>query len=170
MTLGGGKVAPAGGIVVSYTVSGTAAGGADYTALAGTVTIPAGQSSATIAVDVLADNIVELPETVILTLTGTNHAAVTVQATANTATVTINDSVGDNTVSIAATDAGGNEPGADDGQFTVALAGGKLAPDGGIAVTYTISGTATAGSDYTALSGTVTIPAASPRRPFPWTF
>jgi hypothetical protein len=159
VTLGGGTVAPAGGIVVSYTASGTATGGADYTALAGTVTIPAGQSSATILVDVLDDNVVELPETAILTLTGTNHAAVTVQATANTASVTINDGVGENTVSIAATDATGNEPGVDDGLFTVALAGGKLAPGGGIAVTYTISGTATAGSDYTALFGTVTIPA-----------
>ena len=159
VTLGGGTVAPAGGIVVSYTVSGTATGGTDYTALAGTVTIPAGQSFATIPVDVLDDNIVELPETVILTLTGTNHAAVTVQATANTASVTIIDGAGENTVSIAATDATGNEPGADDGLLTVALAGGKLAPGGGIAVTYTISGTATAGSDYTALSGTVTIPA-----------
>ena len=58
------------------------------------MTIPAGQSFATIPVDVLDDNIVELPETVILTLTGTNHAAVTVQATANTATVTIIDGAG----------------------------------------------------------------------------
>ncbi len=166
VTLDDGKVAPTGGIAVSYTVGGTASGSADYAALSGTVTIPAGQSSATIPVDVLNDNIVELPETVNLALTGTNHTAVTVQSTANTATVTIDDGAGEDadatTVSITATDATGTEPGTDDGQFTVALAGGKLAPDGGITVTYAVSGTAAAGSDYTPLSGTVTIPAGQP--------
>ncbi len=163
VTLDGGKTAPAGGVTVSYTVSGTAIGGEDYTALTGTVTIPAGQSSITIPVDVLDDNIVELPETVILTLTGTNHPGVTVQAAADTATVTIHDGGPEDadatTVSIAATDATGSEPGTDDGQFTVTLAGGKLAPNGGVTVTYTVGGSATPGSDYTALSGTVTIPA-----------
>ena len=97
-----------------------------------------------------------------LTLTGTNHSAVTVKAAAGDDTVAISDGIGADadatTVSIVATDATGGEPGADDGVFTVALAGGKLAPDGGITVAYAVSGTASAGSDYTAMSGTVTIP------------
>ena len=63
------------------------------------------------------------------------------------------------TVSISPTDATGGEPGANDGLFTVTLAGGKLAPAGGIAVDYTVNGTATGGADYAALSGSVTIPA-----------
>jgi len=163
VTLNGGKIAPAGGVTVSYTVSGTATGEADYTALTGTVTIPAGQSSITIPIDVLDDNIVERPETVILTLSGTNHPAVIVQAAADTATVTIHDGTGEDadatTVSIAASDATGSEPGEDDGGFTVSLAGDKIAPDEGITVTYEVSGTATPGSDYTALTGMVTIPA-----------
>ena len=49
------------------------------------MTIPAGASSATIPVDVLNDNVVELAETVIVTLTGTNHAGVTVAVAGNTA-------------------------------------------------------------------------------------
>ena len=159
VTLGGGRVAPETGIAVSYTVSGTASGGADYVALSGTVTIPAGASSATILVDVLDDDVVELPETVHLALTGTNHPGVTVAATAATATVTIDSTEDNTTVSISATDATGREPGTDDAQFTVTLVGGKVAPAGGIVVNYSIGGGATAGSDYTTLPGTVTIPA-----------
>src|SRR4029079_10149990 len=45
----------------------------------------------------------------------------------------------------------------EDGQFTVSRAGGKVAGPGGITVTYTVGGTATAGGDYTTLTGTVTI-------------
>ena len=151
-------MAPTGGIVVNYTVSGTASAGADYVSLPGSVTIPAGASSATVLVDVLNDQIVENSETVVVTLTGTNHASATIHATNNSATVTIADD--DNTtVSITASDASGAEPGSNDAQFTVTLDGGKLAPAGGILVNYTLSGTASGGSDYTALSGSVTIPA-----------
>ena len=149
VALAGGKVAPTGGITVSYTVSGSATAGTDYTALTGTVTIPAGASSATIPVDVLNDNVVELAETVIVTLTSTNHAGVTVASANNAGTVTISDGNGADadatTVSITASDATGSEPGTDDGAFTVTLDNGKVAPTGGIAVTYTITGTATAG-------------------------
>ena len=159
VTLDGGKVAPTGGIAVTYTITGTATAGTDFTTLTGTVTVPAGQSSATISVDVLDDNVVEVPETVIVTLTGTNHAGATIHATNKTATVTIDSADDAATVSISVTDATGREPGTDDAQFTVTLSGGKLAPTGGIAVNYTTGGTATAGSDLTALTGTVTIPA-----------
>ncbi|MDB5335041.1 MAG: Alkaline phosphatase [Planctomycetaceae bacterium] len=61
--------------VVTYTVSGTAIAGAsgadsDYQTLSGTVTIPAGQTSATIDVTPFNDSLAEDPETVIVTLTG----------------------------------------------------------------------------------------------------
>ncbi|RMF62589.1 MAG: hypothetical protein D6742_19750, partial [Cyanobacteria bacterium J069] len=45
--------------VISYSVSGTATASSDYAALSGTVTIPAGQLSATIPVSVLDDALVE---------------------------------------------------------------------------------------------------------------
>ncbi|RYD96592.1 MAG: ExeM/NucH family extracellular endonuclease, partial [Sphingobacteriales bacterium] len=59
-----------------------------------------------------------------------------------------------NTVSVAV----GTVPAepATNGTFIVTLS--SAAPTGGVTVTYTIGGTATAGTDYTALSGTVTIP------------
>ena len=74
VTLGGGKIAPAGGMSVSYTVSGTATGGTDYAALTGSVTIAAGRASAAIDVTGIVDDaIVEGNETVIVTLTGTDN-------------------------------------------------------------------------------------------------
>ena len=56
--------------MVTYTVAGTATAGTDYTALTGTVTIPAGSLSAVIDVSVLDDALVEDSETVTVTLTG----------------------------------------------------------------------------------------------------
>ena len=56
--------------VVTYTVAGTATGGTDYTALTGTVTILAGQTSAVIDVSgIVDDTLVEANETVVVTLT-----------------------------------------------------------------------------------------------------
>jgi hypothetical protein len=57
------------------------------------------------------------------------------------------------TVTIAANDASAAENPADNGQFTVT----RDTTDGNLTVNYTVSGTATSGSDYTALSGSVTI-------------
>jgi hypothetical protein len=73
---------------VFYTVTGTATNGSDYTALAGSVTIPAGQSTATITVGPIDDPDVEVDETVILTLV---DAATYAVGSANAATVTIAD-------------------------------------------------------------------------------
>src|SRR5205807_535801 len=55
--------------VVSFTVGGTATSGSDFTALSGSVTILAGNTSATITVPVINDNLVEATETVSVTLT-----------------------------------------------------------------------------------------------------
>jgi hypothetical protein len=53
---------------VSYELGGTASNGADYLQLPLLVTIPAGQSAATVAVQALADDLIEGTETVILRL------------------------------------------------------------------------------------------------------
>jgi Tfp pilus tip-associated adhesin PilY1 len=56
--------------VLSYSVGGTATSGSDYTALSGSVTISAGDTTATITVPVTDDGIVEATETVVVTLIG----------------------------------------------------------------------------------------------------
>ncbi|MBU0664932.1 MAG: hypothetical protein KJ990_10360 [Proteobacteria bacterium] len=146
--------------VVSYTTSGTASPGSDYTILAGNVTVPAGLTTATIDVTVIGDSVVEASETLIVTLTGTDDAAITVGApSAATVTITDNDTA---TVSIATTDASGSEAGPDHGQFTVTQ---TATSSTATTVHYTVTGTATPGTDYTALSGSVTIPAGSTTAP-----
>jgi PKD repeat protein len=57
-------------LTVGYTVSGTATPGVDYTALPGSVTIPAGQNSAVVSIQGILDYTVEGTETVILDLAG----------------------------------------------------------------------------------------------------
>ena len=80
------------GTTASYTVSGTATAGSDYTALSGSVTIPAGQTSATIAVPVIDDTLSEPNETVIVSLTGISAGAPNaVVGSAMSATITIGD-------------------------------------------------------------------------------
>ena len=75
-------------ITVTYGVGGTATAGADYTALSGSVTIPAGQAAAQIPVNPIDDTRQEPAETVIVTLTGGTGYAVGSPAAA---TVTIAD-------------------------------------------------------------------------------
>ncbi len=55
-------------ITVGYAVSGSATNGVDYTTLPGAVTIPAGNASAQIIINPIADGLTEDPESVALTL------------------------------------------------------------------------------------------------------
>jgi hypothetical protein len=84
-------------LTVNYSVSGTATAGADYTALSGTVTIPAasgvGTNSATVSFTPINDALIEGDETVILTIS-VDAAYVIGAAGADTATLTDNDTDG----------------------------------------------------------------------------
>ena len=141
--------------VVAYTLTGNAVGGTDFAALSGSVTIAANTSGATVDVTVLDDALLEDNETVTLTIdsvvTGDSDISV---GTMDSATLTIvDDDVAE--VSVVATDPTATEP-ADPGQFTVSISNPS---DTDTVIAYTISGDATAGSDYVVLSGTVTIAA-----------
>ncbi|WP_317132193.1 Calx-beta domain-containing protein, partial [Flagellimonas hymeniacidonis] len=143
---------------VSYSIAGTATSGADYTALSGTATITANQLSTTITIPVLEDAIDEDNETVIITLTGVTSGTATLDPVpANlTATNTILDD-DTYTATISATDATATELGTTTGEYTVSL---DVANSSGgvITVDYTVTGTATSGSDFVALTGSVDIP------------
>ncbi|MCK7554699.1 hypothetical protein MKQ70_06665 [Chitinophaga sedimenti] len=75
-TNGGFTISIAGGkltseaITVQYTIGGSATPDADYQAISGIITIPAGASSVIVPVNVLNDDEVEDPETVVFTITG----------------------------------------------------------------------------------------------------
>ncbi|MEM9008347.1 MAG: Calx-beta domain-containing protein, partial [Cyanobacteria bacterium P01_F01_bin.86] len=139
--------------VITYSVAGSAIADSDYTALSGEVTIPAGETSATLDVAVLDDTFLESTETVDITLTGvaSGDANVAIDAIASSASLNLADD-DSATVSIATTTEAA-EP-LTNGAFTVTL---SQATETDTVIAYTVAGDALAGTDYTALSGEVTI-------------
>ena len=138
--------------VVSYTISGTADNGTDYTTIADTVTIPAGANSAAIAITVLDDGVADCSETVTLILTGADDCLVLGATT--TADADIDDQA--QGVSITASDDHGVED-SDHAEFTVSLDTGDVAEQAYV-VSYSITGSASNGTDYATIADTVTIP------------
>jgi Calx-beta domain-containing protein len=139
---------------VDYATSdGTATAGSDYTATSGTLVFAAGDTSKQIAVTVNGDLLVEGNETFTVTLSAPFNADL--GTTVATGTITNDDAnpklvVGDATV------LEGNS-GTTPLTFTVAMVPVSVTD---VTVDYATSGgTATAGSDYTGTSGTLTIPA-----------
>jgi hypothetical protein len=141
-------------LTVAYTVGGTATPGADYVSLPGTVTIPAGQASVDILVTPLQDELQEFPETITLTLTPTAGYAV---GTPGVGVVVLrSDDEITQVVSVLALDPTASEARLTRGRFLITRIGSAAAA---LTVSYRVDGTATPGSDYVALPGTVTIPA-----------
>ncbi|MBW8682807.1 Calx-beta domain-containing protein [Chitinophaga rhizophila] len=147
-------------IVITYTVGGTATAGIDYTALSGNVIIPAGQNSASLPVLIMDDLLLEGDETVIVTITEattTNLGTFTTDITSATITIADDENTSANkTISITTT-AHAAEP-AIHGSFAISLPTGIITPED-ISISYLVSGTATNGTDYAMLSGTVVLPA-----------
>ncbi|MCK7556835.1 gliding motility-associated C-terminal domain-containing protein [Chitinophaga sedimenti] len=151
---------------ITYAISGTAINGQDYDiASSNTVTIPAGQSSVTIPVTVKDDHVIEVTETIILTLQSAttimnNHSvAVTVDNTPVTMQLSDDEAanMADRRIIITKLDDAA-EPGTP-GHFEVKFVHSAITSAADVKVDYTVGGTAIAGTDYTALSGSVTIPA-----------
>ncbi|WP_254568931.1 Calx-beta domain-containing protein, partial [Oscillatoria sp. HE19RPO] len=146
-------------LTVYYSVSGNAIAGSDYTSLSGYVTIPAGSTTAKIPVNVLDDFQVESTETVVVSLTSNSNYVV---GSGSSATVNIADNdVAKSTINLYSSDTSGWERNAgetpNDAQFYVYRSGGDNSK--AETVYYSVSGSATNGSDYSYLSGYVTIPA-----------
>jgi hypothetical protein len=142
-------------LTVNYAMSGTATNGTDYTSLSGSVTIAAGSATATVTLTPIDDSAFEGNETAILTISANAAYAV---GSPGSATVTIADNDSAPTVTVAATDAAASETGPDTGTYTITRTGSTAAA---LTVNYAMSGTATNGTDYTTLSGSVTIAAGS---------
>ena len=138
-------------LAVDYTVTGTATAGDDYVALTGVATFAAGASTTAITVTPIDDTVVEGDETVILTLDA--NAAYTI-GDDDQATITIEDN--EPGVEVTASDATATEEGTTTGAFTFTRTGDLAAE---LVVDYTVTGTATAGDDYVALTGTATFAA-----------
>ena len=104
-------------ITVSYTIGGTATSGTDYTVLPAAVTILAGQTTATIALNLVDDDLTEDAETVIVRLTGGTAYDLGV-ITRATVTIADND-ISDNTTSVRLGTPQNDSLDATTGQYTV---------------------------------------------------
>jgi len=141
-------------LTVNYTVAGTATPGTDFSALPGSVTIPAGAASAGITITALNDTETEGDELVAITLLGSPNYNVGLPGSG---VVVIQDNEIP-TVTITATDNTATEGGADNGAFSIAR--GNVT-SGNLTVTLHISGQAIPGSDYAGLPTSVVIPSGS---------
>jgi hypothetical protein len=137
--------------VIALSYGGTATNVSDYTRPA-SITIPAGSTTATITLAIVDDAIVEGSETVVVTLASVTSGLATLGTT-----VVATNTIADNDTAVVSivntTDSG--EP-ASNGILTVSQSAVSVVDT---VLAFTISGSATAGTDYTALSGTLTIPA-----------
>jgi N,N-dimethylformamidase beta subunit-like protein/uncharacterized protein DUF4082/Big-like domain-containing protein/Calx-beta domain-containing protein/purple acid phosphatase-like protein len=138
-------------VTVAYATSNmTATAGSDYIATSGTLTFTPGTTTQTIAVQVIGDLLDEANETFGVSLSDPVNASI---ATAQgIGTIVDNDptpSIAINNVSVAE---------GDSGTKTATLVATLSAPSGqSVTVNYaTANGTATAGADYVAASGTLT--------------
>ena len=152
-------------VEVAYTTADvTAEAGTDYTAANGTLTFAAGDSSKTITVAITGDEENESDETFTVALSSATGDTTYISSTENTATVTVED---DDRPALSIADAIMDEgdSGTTNMMFAVML---DEAVAQQITVTYATSdGTATtAGTDYTAVTGTLTFAPSSTRQTF----
>ena len=137
-------------VTVNYaTANGTATAGSDYTATSGTLTFNPGVTSQTISVPIINDTTVEGNETFTVTLSGPVNA--TLGAT-TTHTYTINDDDNAGAIQFSSAIYSVNE----NGGSVLITVNRTAGSSGAVGVSYaTSNGTATAGSDYTSTSGTL---------------
>jgi hypothetical protein len=142
-------------VTVNYATSnGTAIAPGDYSVTSGNLSFSPGQTSKTFNISIVNDSLDEPDETVNLALSSPSNATL---GSPSSSTLTIqDDDVALPTVSISASDPSAAEVGPDSGILTITRSGSTAAA---LIVHYSVSGTATGGSDYAALAGTVTIPA-----------
>jgi uncharacterized repeat protein (TIGR01451 family) len=144
-------------ITIAYSTANlTATAGSDYRAVSGTLTVPAGATSGSIGVAVLGDTTVEPDEAFYVNLGAATGAVVTDGQGKGTI---VNDDTGTTLPSVSVNDVTILEPRSRFGtaSFTITLSRSSTQA---VTVSYATSdGTATAGQDYKAASGSVTIPA-----------
>ena len=150
VTRTGGSV---GSVSVNYATSnGTATAGNDYTAASGTLSFADGEMSKTFTIPIIEDTLVENDEAINLTLSSPTGGAA-LGSLASASLVIVSDDVAHPGVLQFSTSSYTVNETQSTATITVTRTGGSNVP---VAVNYaTSNGSATAGSDYTASSGTL---------------
>ncbi|MEZ4731281.1 MAG: Calx-beta domain-containing protein [Caldilineaceae bacterium] len=141
-------------VTVDYaTSSGTATAGNDYTDATGTLTFAPGELSKSFSITITDDTVFESNETINLGLSNVTPVSVTTNAPGNSAVLTIVDNDAQPTVKFSSATYTVNEAA---GTATVTATLSAIS-SGSVTVKYASSnGTAIAGTDYTAATGTLT--------------
>ena len=144
--------AATGPVTVKYaTADGTATAGQDYAAKSGTLTFAAGETQKTVSITVNGDKVAELNETLALNLSAPTGATL---ADGSAVGTILTDDVVVPRIAIADATVREGDSGTRDLSFTVTL---SQATTNTVTVAYgTADGTAKAGQDYIAQSGTLT--------------
>ena len=144
-------------VIVNFDVAGTATAGQDYSPASGSVTIPSGDRSGTFTIQTTPDSVVDLRETMVVTLTAETSAGDTVRADGSVTTTIVDDG----TVEVSVEADRWVVAEGQDATFTVTLSG--TVADADLTLRYSTGATgdtAAADEDYTAASNaTLTIAA-----------
>ncbi len=138
-------------LTVFYSTSGTAARGVDYYPLTGTVTIPAGSTSAIVMVSPIQDTVAEADESIIMTLAGATDYIVDKPGAA---TVLISDDELPRSPTVNFTL---DQRVAEGATVTVTAILSEAASAYPVTIPYTVSGTATNPVDHNAANGNIVI-------------
>ena len=142
-----------GNITVNYTVTGTATSGVDHVAMSGTVSVAKANGSANITLTPIQDALFEDAEFVTITLTA--NAAYVLAPESNATMAILDDDqpmVQVSTDDVPSLSEGGT------GTFYISRLGSTTSA---LTIDFTWAGNATLNSDFTATTGSVTIPAGS---------
>jgi len=140
-------------IAINYGIGGTAANGTDFTLLGGSTTIPAGTQTNSVPVSIFADSATEGAESFNIWVQALNGQYLIEPAGSNII-ISITDDYP--VVQVQAADSYAAEPSLDPGMFTVTRTGNT---NRSITVQLNVTGTATPGTDYTALPSSVVLAA-----------
>jgi hypothetical protein len=141
-------------VTVNYaTANGTAVAPADYTTRSGTLTFTPGTTTQTITVPVVGDTLDEANETFVVNLSGATNA--TIADNQGVGTITDNDATPSLVINNVSITEGNSSTSTATFTVTLSAASGQT-----VTVNFaTANGTATAGSDYVARTGTLTFAA-----------
>ena len=140
-------------ITVSFTLGGTSTVAIDYSTVSSPITFATGEQSKTLAFTVIDDSLAEGTETLIVQLDSITGPAAIGSPNSATRLIVDNDTA---TLGVNQTPTNANEGTSTDGSFVIET---DTQSPNDITVSYAVTGTATSGSDFTALSGTATIAA-----------
>gem|GEM_PF-4976557 len=140
-----------GNLTVNFATGGSATSGTDYTSIGTSATITSGNSYVDVTVTTLADNLVEGDESASIQLTD-GGATYSAYGSSAFAALAIDDDPPIVSVSLVSDAVEGGT----DGEIRISRTGGDTSSE--IEVFYFVPGSATSATDYTALSGEVTIP------------